>query len=74
MEGQLSGRVDQCVPRWFGHVERMAEASKCSLVTSVYTFVCRCWPVSKKKIKQRSDEWVGLFFQKWIKPTTVHPR
>ena len=25
MEGQLSGRVGQCVLRWFGHVERMEE-------------------------------------------------
>ena len=23
MEGHLSGRVDQCVLQWFGHVERM---------------------------------------------------
>ena len=23
MEGQLSGRVDQCALKWFGHVERM---------------------------------------------------
>ena len=27
VEGQLSGRVDQCVLRWFGHVERMNEES-----------------------------------------------
>ena len=25
VERQLSGRVDQCVLRWFGHVERMDE-------------------------------------------------
>ena len=25
VEGQLSGGVDQCVLRWFGHVERMGE-------------------------------------------------
>ena len=25
MEEQLSGRVDQCVLTWFGHVERMDE-------------------------------------------------
>ena len=25
VEGQLSGRVDQCVMRWFGHVEKMDE-------------------------------------------------
>ena len=25
VEGQLSGRVGQCVLRWFGHVERMDE-------------------------------------------------
>ena len=25
MVGQLSGRVDQCVLRWFGHVARMDE-------------------------------------------------
>ena len=25
MERQLSGRVDQCVLRWFRHVERMDE-------------------------------------------------
>ena len=25
VERQLSGRMDQCVLRWFGHVERMNE-------------------------------------------------
>ena len=32
MEGQLSGRVDQCVVRWFGHVERMDEERRAKKV------------------------------------------
>ena len=31
--GQLSGRVDQCVLRWFGHVERMDEEQMTKKVT-----------------------------------------
>ena len=33
MEGQLSDRVNQCVLRWFGHVERMDEERKAKMVT-----------------------------------------
>ena len=28
MKRQLSGRVDQCVLRWFGHVERMDDSQE----------------------------------------------
>ena len=34
MERQLSGRVDQCVLRWFGHVERMDEKCMAKVVSS----------------------------------------
>ena len=34
VEGQLSGRVDQCVLRWFGHVEGMDEEQMAKVMIS----------------------------------------
>ena len=46
MEGQLSGKVDQCVQRWFGHVERMDEEcmAKKMMISDVEWNRCRGTP------------------------------
>ena len=43
MERQLSGRVDHCVPRWLGHVERMDEEhmAKKMMISDVEGNRCR---------------------------------
>ena len=46
MEGQLPGRVDQCVLRWFGHVERMDEErmAKKVMISNVEGNTCKGRP------------------------------
>ena len=46
VERQLSGRVDQCVLRWYGHVERMDEecVAKKGMIYDVKRNRCRGEP------------------------------
>ena len=41
LEKQLSGRVDQCMLKWFGHVERMDE--ECTAKKVMISDVERNW-------------------------------
>ena len=57
MEGQLSGRVDQCVLRWFGHVERMDEEclAKKVMISSGEGNRCRDRPRLRWMVGVRMD-------------------
>ena len=66
MEGQLSGRVGQCVLRWFGHVERMDEEHVAKMVVISDVEGNRCRDRPRLGWMKRVCQWSMVDRMHWI--------